>query len=196
MPKLSKAQIAKVIKKYAIRFVPKYRAFNILQNNIEDVVKKTIQMWKITDGLATIREGENNPIKVKDDKEDEKNEDTIEGGTKMNVDSQETTEEEQQQEQSVQDTHFQNVNPQQKISVNIETIRVKDVSDSTTQKINPLIEEELKKILDLSTLQAKLWDNPILVSVEEIQKSMTNSTREEVKTQELPTITPQVTNVP
>ena len=41
MPKLSKARIAKAIKKCVVRFVPKYRAFNILQNNIEDVVEKT-----------------------------------------------------------------------------------------------------------------------------------------------------------
>ena len=38
---LSKAQIAKAMKKYVVRFVPKYRAFNILKNNIEDVVKKS-----------------------------------------------------------------------------------------------------------------------------------------------------------
>lgn len=41
MIELSKAQISKPIKKYAMRFVPKYREFSILQNNIEDVVKKS-----------------------------------------------------------------------------------------------------------------------------------------------------------
>ena len=41
MPKLSKEKISKAINKYDIRFVPKYRAFNILQNNIEDFVKKS-----------------------------------------------------------------------------------------------------------------------------------------------------------
>ena len=42
--KLNKSQIAKAMKKYAVIFVPKYRAFSIFQNNIEDVVKKSIQM--------------------------------------------------------------------------------------------------------------------------------------------------------
>ena len=81
MPELSKAQIAKAMKKYAIRFVPKYRAFNILQNNIEDVVKKSTQMWKITYGLSIVKEEEKEPIEVKDDEEDDKNEDTTEEGT-------------------------------------------------------------------------------------------------------------------
>ena len=41
MPELSKAEISKTIKKYDVRFVPKYRKFSILQNNIYDVVKKS-----------------------------------------------------------------------------------------------------------------------------------------------------------
>ena len=41
MPELTKGHIAKVVKKYSIRFTPKYKAFNILQNNIEDVLKKS-----------------------------------------------------------------------------------------------------------------------------------------------------------
>ena len=67
--------------KYAIRFVPKYRAFNILQNNIECVVKKSTQMWKVTYGLTIVKEGEKKPIEVKDDEEDDNNDNTIEGGT-------------------------------------------------------------------------------------------------------------------
>lgn len=195
MTELNKAQIAKAIKKYVVRFVPKYRAFNILQNNIEDVVKKTTQMWKVTYGLATVKAREQGPIEVKDDEEDDNNEGTVEGGIKTNVDDQATTKKEQQQEQSVQDTQMPNVSPQQITSVSTATVTVKDVSDLTSQNINPLTQEDLKKILDQSTLQAKLCDNPILVSVDELQKSMTNTTREEVKTQEPPTITPQVTSV-
>lgn len=98
IPELSKAQIAKAIKKYVVRFVSKYRSFSILQNNIEDVVKKSTQMWKITYGLATVKEGEQEPIEVKDDEEDDNNEGTIEGGTEMNIDDQATAEEEQEQE--------------------------------------------------------------------------------------------------
>lgn len=51
MPELNKAHIAKAMKKYAVRFVPKYRAFSILQNNIEDVVKKSTQMWKVVGNI-------------------------------------------------------------------------------------------------------------------------------------------------
>lgn len=71
MPKLSKAQMSKAIKRYVVIFVPKYRAFNILQKNIEDVVKKSKQMWKITYGLAIVKEGEQEPIEVKDDDNEE-----------------------------------------------------------------------------------------------------------------------------
>ena len=50
-------------------FTPKYRAFSILQNNIEDVVKKSTQIWKVTYGLTTIKKGEPKPTKVKNDDE-------------------------------------------------------------------------------------------------------------------------------
>lgn len=69
IPELNKAQIAKAMKKYVVKFVPKYRAFTILQNNIEDVIKKSIQMWKVTYGLTIVKEGEEEPIEVKDDDE-------------------------------------------------------------------------------------------------------------------------------
>ena len=192
MPKLSKAQIAKAMKKYAIRFVPKYRSFNILQNNIEDVMEKFTQMWKITYGLAIVKEGEHEPIEVKDD---DNNEGTIEGDTKMKVDDQAIVEVEQQEKKSAQDTQLPNVNPQQITSVNTKIVTVKDVSNLIAQNINPLTEEDLKKILDQSTLYTKLCDNPILVSVDELQKIMTNTKREDVNTQEPPTITHQVTCV-
>lgn len=64
MPKLSKVQIVKAMKKYVIRFIPKYRVFGILQDNIEDVLKKTTQMQKVTYGLAIVKVGEQEPIKV------------------------------------------------------------------------------------------------------------------------------------
>ena len=101
----------------------------------------------------------------------------------------------QQLRQSAQDKQLANVSPQHITSENIETIIVKDVFDVIAQNINPLIEKDLKKILDQSTLQEKLCDNPILVSVDEIHKIVTDTTREEVNTQEPPTITPQFTNV-
>ena len=139
-------------------------------------------MWKFTYGLAIVKEGEQEPFKVKDDEEDDNNEGKIEGGTKMNIDDQATTEKEQQQELSVQDTQLPNVSPKKITSVSTKTIIVEDVFDLTAQNINPLIEEDLKKILDQSTLQAELCDNSVLVSVDEIQKSVTKTIRKEVKT--------------
>ena len=81
MPNLTKGQITKAMKKYATKFTPKYRAFNILQNNIEDVVKKSTQIWKLIYGLTTIKPREADPFEGKDDnkyddnKDDEKEED-------------------------------------------------------------------------------------------------------------------------
>lgn len=74
------------MKKYAIRFVPKYRAFSILQNNIEDVVKKSTYMWKVTYGLATVKEDVKEPIEVKYDEEDDNNDNIVEGGIQMKED--------------------------------------------------------------------------------------------------------------
>ena len=80
------------MKKYVVTFVPKYRVFHILQNNIEYVVKKSTQMWKVTYGLAIVKVGEHEPIEVKDDGEDDENKDTIEGDIEMKVDDKEKTE--------------------------------------------------------------------------------------------------------
>ena len=60
---LKKVKMTKKTKKYGSRFQPKYRAFNILQNNIEDVVQKTTQMWKLIYGLATLKVGEKDTFK-------------------------------------------------------------------------------------------------------------------------------------
>ena len=66
IPNLRKGKITKATKKYGSRFQSKYRAFNILQNNIEEVVHKTTQIWKLIYGLATIKAGEEDPFKGKD----------------------------------------------------------------------------------------------------------------------------------
>ena len=68
MPNLSKGQITKASKKYASKFVPKYRDFNIMQNNIEDVVKKSTQIWKVIYGLSTRIEEEEDPDEGKNEK--------------------------------------------------------------------------------------------------------------------------------
>ena len=59
-------------KKYVGRFTAKYRAFSILQNNIEDIVKKSTLMWKLIYGLTTIKQREEDPFKGrKNGEEDE-----------------------------------------------------------------------------------------------------------------------------
>ena len=63
MPNLTKGKITKATKKCGSRFQPKYRAFNLLQNNIEDVVNKTTQMWKLIYGLTIVKVGEEDPFK-------------------------------------------------------------------------------------------------------------------------------------
>ena len=54
MPELTKGQITKANKKHGRKFAPKYRAFSILQNKIEDVGKKSTQMWELIYGLTTV----------------------------------------------------------------------------------------------------------------------------------------------
>ena len=46
-PDLTKDQITNAVKRHNSRFTPKYRAFFILQNKIEDVVTKSTRLWKI-----------------------------------------------------------------------------------------------------------------------------------------------------
>ena len=65
---------------------------------------------------------------------------------------------------------------------------IKDVPKNSSQNINPLTVEDLKKTLDQSTLQEKLCNNPILVSVDELEKVVTDLTRDQVNTQEPPSV--------
>ena len=62
MPDLTKGKITKQNKKHGSKFTPKYRAISILQNKIEDVVKKSTLMWKLIYGLSTIKVGEEDPF--------------------------------------------------------------------------------------------------------------------------------------
>ena len=79
MPELTKFQITKANKKYGGIFSPKYRAFQILKNQIEDVVKKSTSIWKVIYGLKIVKEGEEDPFEGKDDeKEEEKEERQVE----------------------------------------------------------------------------------------------------------------------
>ena len=195
MPELTKAQISKALKNHAIRFSPKYRAFSILQNNIEDIVKKPTHIWKLIYGLTTVREGEPKTIEVKDDEEDGEKDNTIVGGTKMQGDDKETSEPEKLEEQNVQDTQFLSVSPPHVTTETTKIVTIKDISNLSTNNIDPITKDNLKKILEQSTLQAKLCDNPILISVDELQNSMTDVARKKVNPQEPPPIIPLVINV-
>lgn len=68
---LDNSIMTSVINKYKGRFSPKYRAFNILQNKIEEVVKKSTQIWKVIYGLTTNKQSDQAPEEVGNDKDDQ-----------------------------------------------------------------------------------------------------------------------------
>ena len=90
----------------------------------------------------------------------------------------------------MRDTQMTSVSPPHDKSTTTETIIIKYVSHASTQNINPLTIDDLKKILDQSILQAKWCGNPILDSVEELQKVVIEVTRDKVNTQEPPYVIP------
>ena len=97
--------MTKAITNYKGIFSPKYRAFHILQNKIEEVVQQSTQIWKVIYGLTTQKVIEKAPKEVGEDKEeqdvvevtnDESIREVYEEGT-----TEATTKEEQQQDQNV-----------------------------------------------------------------------------------------------
>ena len=70
-----------------------------------------------------------------------------------------------------------------------ETIKIKDVVDTSYKNINPSTVEDLTNILDQSTQQAKLCSSPILVSVDELQKLVDKLKEVKVPPQEPPKTT-------
>ena len=95
----------------------------------------------------------------------------------------------EEQEQSVQDTQLPPPRPPHSPITPVEKIKIKDVVDTSCQNINPLTIEDLTKILDQATKHAQLCENPILVSVEELQKLVEKIKEGEVKPQEPPQVT-------
>ena len=95
----------------------------------------------------------------------------------------------EQQEKSVQDTQLPPPSPPHATITPIESIKIKDVIDTSCQNINPLTAEDLTKILDQSTQETRLCTSQILVSVDEFQKSVVKSKEVKVKTQEPPLTT-------
>ena len=79
--------------------------------------------------------------KIEDDKDEEKEEEMNKGD---------------EQEQSVQDTQLPPPSPPHSTITLAETIKIKDVVETSCQNINPLTTEDLSKILDQSSQQARL----------------------------------------
>ena len=104
------------------------------------------------------------------------------------------TTDKQQIEQSVQDTQLPTLSPPHETKTLVDTIIVKYVPNILDQNINPLIVEDLKKILDQSTLQEQLCNKLVLVSVDELQKVVVDITRDKVNIQEPPSIIPTTTS--
>ena len=88
----------------------------------------------------------------------------------------------------MQDTQLPPPSPPHTITP-VETIKIKDVVDTSCQNINPLTTEDLSKILDQSTQLAQLCSSPILVSVDELQKLVDKLKKVKVSPQEPPKIT-------
>ena len=135
-PELTRGKITKKRKKYGSRFQPKYRAFSISQHNIEDVVQRTTQMWKIIYGLASLKARQEDPFKGtdKDEEEAEKKEEKIVEETEKNDDKATTIE--QQPEHSVEITQVLRQSPPH--TTPIEEVIIKDIPKTTPQNINPL----------------------------------------------------------
>ena len=74
----------------------------------------------------------------------------------------------QQTYQSVQDTQMPPPSPPHVTPTLADLVIVQDVPDTSGQNINPLIVEDLKKILHQTTLQSQLCTNLVLLSVEEL----------------------------
>ena len=88
----------------------------------------------------------------------------------------------------MQDTQLPPPSPPHSTITPTKIIKIKDVIDISCQNINPLTVEDLTKILDQSTQVARLCSSPILVSVDELQKSVVDSKEVKVQTQEPPLI--------
>ena len=92
--------------KYKAIFVPKYRAFNILRNNVEEVVTQSTFLWKTIYGIPTtivarkVDEGKNEPKEGDANKDVQDTEVPVKdgsvGGTKERLIEEAIAEDEQQ----------------------------------------------------------------------------------------------------
>ena len=155
-------------------------------------------MWKLIYGLITIKEGEEDPFEARNNGEEDDNNKEGEGEKEKADDTVEketqkddmATAKEKKTKQSVQDTQFPPPSPPHVTPTPVDTINVQDVPENFVQNINPLTAEDLKRILHQTTLQDQLCTNPVLVSVEELQKVVADITRDKVNPQEPPSHIP------
>ena len=89
----------------------------------------------------------------------------------------------------MKDTQIPPPSPLHSTDTLVEIIKIKGVVDTSSQKIDSLNAEDLTKILDQSIHQAQLCTSPILVSVEELQKSIEKLKEVKVPPQEPPKTT-------
>ena len=105
MPELTKDQITKANKKHGSKFAPKYKAFNILQNNIEDVLKKSTLIWKVIYDLQTIKEGQEDLFEGRNDGNDDEEEDEKEEVGEKEKEKEEVTMEKDVQKDNMATNH-------------------------------------------------------------------------------------------
>ena len=94
----------------------------------------------------------------------------------------------------MQDTQFPPPSPPHVNPTPTDSRIVQNVPNTSCQNINALTIEDLKKILHQTTLQVQLCTNPILVSVEELQKVVPEITMDKVNPQEPPSEIPLATS--
>ena len=84
------------------------------------------------------------------------------------------------------DTQLPPPSPPHSTFTPVETIKIKDVTYTTSQNINPLTTKDLTKILDQLNQLAQLCSSPILVSVDELQKLVDKLKEVKVSSQDPP----------
>ena len=104
-------------------------------------------------GLSTKKEGQEDISEGRNEEEENDESEKEEDVEKDNQEGEQATTENQQQEQSVQDTQLPPPSPPHSATPLAESVTIKDVPDISSQNINPLTTEDLKKILHQTNLQ-------------------------------------------
>ena len=144
LPDLTKEQINKAIKRNNTRFTPKYRAFSILQNKIEEVVQRTTRSWKnLYNKIEDVFEEEyKEEAFAKIEETTKRKEEKKEVEKKVEEDEKKMEEEKEEEEiqkedeleQNVQDTQLPPPSPPHSTDTPTKTIKINDVVDTSSQK--------------------------------------------------------------